>query len=186
MLRLTWRPPHTPLPPVLPHSSQEPSDRPAHTQQLGNRQQSPFYRPLQGDTGQTLSPVPAPGAPRSGSWTVDPTLLLSPIFQLHPKSLLVSSLSSRFGPSSASVWGSLKLALRSIRTWRWGGGQPVDWQGSAHMPAAHTQFMGHGQWRRPSAPLHFIKKEERRNTNKQRLHGDHTHGTGRQGQAITS
>lgn len=57
-----------------------------------------------------------------------------------------------------------------------------------HLPARSTrrQFMRHGQWHRPSAPLHFMKKEEGRKTNKQRLHRDHTHGVEQQGQAVPS
>lgn len=142
---------------------------------------------LQGDTGWTLSPAPAPGAPRSGSWTVDPTLLLSPIFQLHPKSPL----------GQLSVQQAQPLQCKCLRVSEAGSeihqDLEVGWRPASglagecsHACSTHRQFMGHGQWCRPSAPLHFIKKEEGRNTNKQRLHGDHTHGTGRQGQAIPS
>lgn len=116
-----------------------------------------------------------------------PTLLLSPVFQLHPKSL----------PGQLSVQQSQPLQCKCLRISEAGseihqdlevGWKPASGPAGERPPArsSHRQFMGHGQWLRPSAPLHFIKKEEGRNTNKQRLRGDHTHGTGQQGQAVPS
>lgn len=131
--------------------------------------------------------MPAPGASRPGSWTVGPTLLLSPVFQLHPKS----------SPGQLSVQQAQPLQCKCLGVSEAGseihedlemGRRPASGLAGERPPACsiRRQFMGHGQWRRPSAPLHFIKKKEGRKTNKQRLHGDHTHGTGQQGQAVPS